>query len=229
MEYVEGQSLEEMLLETARCPGQEVLDIALQICPALKHVHDHGIIHRDLKPSNFLSTATASSSSPTSASPRSSPPTPDRDRRRRRHRRVSVARAGGRQARRQTQRPYSLGVVLYTLLTGRPPFVGSSFLDLLHKHRYGQFDRPHEFVPDLPLRDRRDGLPAAGKGPRQTAAPTAIHSAGRSTRCGATEAQSSEDDVQPVQRADRSGQGRRAERGCRRSGAGHLDESLLQI
>jgi len=36
------------------------------------------------------------------------------------------------------------------LLTGRPPFTGDSFLDLLHKHRYSQFDRPQRIVPELP-------------------------------------------------------------------------------
>src|SRR5205085_11070259 len=45
---------------------------------------------------------------------------------------------------------YSLGVVLYTLLTGKTPFEGTSFLDLLHKHRFAQFDRPQKLVPDIP-------------------------------------------------------------------------------
>ena len=57
MEYVEGQSLEDVCShEQGRLPWTEVLDMALQVCPALKHAHDHGIIHRDLKPSNLLRT-----------------------------------------------------------------------------------------------------------------------------------------------------------------------------
>jgi serine/threonine-protein kinase len=46
---------------------------------------------------------------------------------------------------------YSLGVVMYTLLVGRPPFEGSNILDLLHKHRYAQFDRPMRILSDLPF------------------------------------------------------------------------------
>jgi serine/threonine protein kinase len=45
---------------------------------------------------------------------------------------------------------YSLGVVLYTLLTGRPPFQGKEIFDLLHKHQFAQFDRPGLLVPETP-------------------------------------------------------------------------------
>jgi serine/threonine-protein kinase len=45
---------------------------------------------------------------------------------------------------------YSLGAVLYTLLVGHPPFQGRSTLDLMHKHRYSQFDPPQRLVPDIP-------------------------------------------------------------------------------
>src|SRR5262249_23886009 len=44
---------------------------------------------------------------------------------------------------------YSLGVVLYALITGTTPFTGDP-IDLLQKHRFGQFDRPIRLVPDLP-------------------------------------------------------------------------------
>jgi serine/threonine-protein kinase len=52
-EYVPGPSLETLLAQQGRLPWAEVLDLALQVAPALKHAHDRGVIHRDLEPSNL--------------------------------------------------------------------------------------------------------------------------------------------------------------------------------
>jgi serine/threonine-protein kinase len=54
MEYVAGRDCEAILRERGRLPWPEVLDLALQVVPALKHAHDRGIIHRDLKPANIM-------------------------------------------------------------------------------------------------------------------------------------------------------------------------------
>jgi serine/threonine-protein kinase len=151
MEYVAGQSLEEVLLDQHRLPWKEVLDIALQICPALKHVHDHGIIHRDLKPPNILLTtdgqvkltdfgiAKVFASSHLTATGGVVGTAEF----------LSPEQAAGKPVSKRSDL-YSLGVVLYTLLTGRTPFEGSNFLDLLHKHRYGQFDPPAKVTEDVP-------------------------------------------------------------------------------
>src|SRR5262249_5056614 len=56
MEYVEGQTLEQRLSDEGRLPWQDVLDVGIQVCAALKHAHDHGTIHRDLKPPNLMVT-----------------------------------------------------------------------------------------------------------------------------------------------------------------------------
>jgi serine/threonine-protein kinase len=155
MEYVEGRDLAALLAEHGRLPWSEVLDLAVQVCAALKHAHDHGIIHRDLKPSNLMRTE-----------PGDSPPvvkltdfgiahvfaskhltrtgtvvgTAEY---------LSPEQAEGKLATRRSDL-YSLGCVLYTLLCGRTPFRGDSIVDLLHKHRYARFDLPRQVVPDLP-------------------------------------------------------------------------------
>lgn len=45
---------------------------------------------------------------------------------------------------------YSLGAVMYVMLTGRPPFSGKSSLDVIHKHQFGVFDRPSLYATDMP-------------------------------------------------------------------------------
>jgi hypothetical protein len=151
MEYVDGQGLDQILEKQGRLPWPEVLDIALQVCSALKHAHDHGVIHRDLKPANLLRTAegvvkltdfgvakifagshlTATGGVVGTAEF------------------LSPEQAAGKPVNKRSDL-YSLGVVLYTLLVGHPPFEGASFLELLHKHRYAQFDPPQKYVLDLP-------------------------------------------------------------------------------
>ncbi|MCA9176117.1 MAG: serine/threonine protein kinase [Planctomycetales bacterium] len=54
MELVEGPNLQEMLRDGHQFSWQDVVRIAIQICAALKHAHDRGIVHRDLKPANLM-------------------------------------------------------------------------------------------------------------------------------------------------------------------------------
>src|SRR5262245_61428126 len=57
MEFVDGPDYQAILADRGRLPWMEVLTLAQQVVPALKHAHDRGIIHRDLKPSNLLRAA----------------------------------------------------------------------------------------------------------------------------------------------------------------------------
>jgi serine/threonine-protein kinase len=54
MELVYGDSLQKVIKREKRLEWQTTMDVAIQICGALKHAHDIGVIHRDLKPANLV-------------------------------------------------------------------------------------------------------------------------------------------------------------------------------
>jgi len=54
MELIEGRDLRALLREQGKRPLAEVIELALQVCEALSHLHDHGVIHRDLTPRNII-------------------------------------------------------------------------------------------------------------------------------------------------------------------------------
>jgi serine/threonine protein kinase len=151
MEYVPGETLTARLRREKRIPWREMIDLSIEICVALKSAHDAGIIHRDLKPSNLLLTPDGNLKLTDFG--------------------VAQVFAGSKltvtggiigtaeymspeqgQGRRITKRSdlYALGAVMYVMLTGRPPFTGKTTLDVIHKHKYSQFDRPRTIVPEIP-------------------------------------------------------------------------------
>jgi serine/threonine-protein kinase len=151
MEYVEGCDYAEILEESSRLKWQDVLDVAIQVCGALRHAHDHGVIHRDLKPSNLLRGTDGrvrltdfgialKFASRHLTRPGSVVGTAEY---------LSPEQAEGKPATPRSDL-YSLGCVLYTLLCGRNPYRGENVVDLLHKHRYGLFDPPRAVVPEIP-------------------------------------------------------------------------------
>lgn len=57
MELVEGESLQARIKRVKKLDWMQAIDIAIEVCAALKHAHDMGVIHRDLKPANLLLTS----------------------------------------------------------------------------------------------------------------------------------------------------------------------------
>ncbi len=151
MEYVDGETLTQLLRREKRLPWRKVITFSSQICLALKAAHDAGIIHRDLKPSNLLIAQngnvkladfgiaqlfTANKLTATGGIIGTAEY-------------MSPEQAQGKRVTKHSDL-YSLGTVIYAMLTGQPPFNGKTALDILQKHRFGQFDRPGVFVPEIP-------------------------------------------------------------------------------
>jgi serine/threonine-protein kinase len=153
MEYVAGETLMSVMRREKRLPWERAVDFAAQICQALKAAHDAGIIHRDLKPSNLMVTSqgtvklTDFGVAQVFASSRLTATggiigTAEY---------MSPEQAQGKRAGKQSDL-YSLGAVMYAMVTGRTPFSGKTAVEVIQKHKFGLFDRPRMYVPDLPTR-----------------------------------------------------------------------------
>lgn len=152
MEYVAGETLADRLEREKRLPWRDVVDIGVQICSALKAAHNSGVIHRDLKPSNLLiredgfvkladfGVAQVFASGKLTATGGILGTAEY----------MSPEQAQGARATKHSD-IYSLGAVMYVMLTGRPPFTGKSALDVIQKHRFAQFDSVKRLVPDIPF------------------------------------------------------------------------------
>jgi eukaryotic-like serine/threonine-protein kinase len=153
-EYVDGENLKELIERTGPLPARRAVELALEIAEALAFAHEHGLVHRDVKPQNVLLTpdgeakvtdfgiarsldvehgvtqtgtvlGTSNYISPEQASGK--PVTPATD-------------------------VYSLGVVMYELLTAEVPFPGENFVAVAMKHINDPPPDLREKRPDVPLR-----------------------------------------------------------------------------
>lgn len=131
MELVQGQSLLDRIKQEKKLSWMVTLDIAIQVCSALKHAHDLGVIHRDIKPANLILSAddqvkmvdfgiakifgfeqTAEGSVMGTAD----------------YMAPEQATGSGITTRSDL---YALGCVMYAMLVGRPPFRGKSITEVI--------------------------------------------------------------------------------------------------
>jgi tetratricopeptide (TPR) repeat protein len=151
-QYIDGGDLDQKLAESDghRFSIDEALGITEQICAALQHAHDRDIVHRDLKPGNVWLTASGDAKLGDFGLAMAL------DRSRITHEGAMVGTAtymppeqavGGRASPRSDL--YSLGAMLYEMLTGRPPFVGDDSVAIISQHLNVRPVAPSWHNPDV--------------------------------------------------------------------------------
>ncbi|HEX4607746.1 MAG TPA: serine/threonine-protein kinase [Urbifossiella sp.] len=147
-EFAPGTDLAR-LLETGRRPWREVLSVAVQAARALKHGHNRNLLHRDLKPAHLVLAPDGTMRLVGYGLAKVFPPPLDPARVLGSAAYLPPEGAGGKPPTRRSDL-YSLGGVLYTLLTGRPPFAAATLVELTHKQCYALPERPRMLAPDVP-------------------------------------------------------------------------------
>jgi eukaryotic-like serine/threonine-protein kinase len=151
MEYVEGRTLAEILAGGGRILPDRAIDIAMDVCGALEAAHAQGVIHRDIKPGNIMLnprgevkvtdfgiarvTTTADTVAQTAAILGTASY-------------LSPEQAQGQPVDGRSD-IYSLGCVLYEMVTGRPPFLGDSPVAVASKQVLEQPTPPSRLNPDV--------------------------------------------------------------------------------
>jgi eukaryotic-like serine/threonine-protein kinase len=150
MEFLDGRSLKELIVGRGPAPIKTSIEYTRQILAAVGFAHKHGIVHRDIKPHNVL------------VGPEGRLKVTD----------FGIARSGASQMTEvgsiigtaqylspeqargapvdQTSDLYSVGIVLYELLTGQVPFTGDTPLEIAMKHLSEPPKPPSELRPDVP-------------------------------------------------------------------------------
>lgn len=150
MELIEGVTLMQYMKKKGALGWKEALHFAVQISKALEHAHEKGIVHRDIKPQNIMilkdgtiKVADFGIAALESAQEKKSDQTVG-----------SVHYIAPEQARGEQPDPrsdiYSLGVVMYEMLTGKMPYDGDTAEQVAMKHITGHPVPPQEPNPDIP-------------------------------------------------------------------------------
>ncbi len=133
MEYLEGQSLRDILQMQGALPLKETIEIALQLCDALAYAHSRGVVHRDVKPDNVhilpggvvkltdfgIARITAEPSITSQGQVFGTPSY------------MSPEQVASHTVDHRTDL-FSLGITLYEMLAGRKPFTGDSVITITY-------------------------------------------------------------------------------------------------
>ena len=167
MEYLEGKSLKDVIIEHGKLPPAQAISVAGQILQALQFAHDHNVIHRDIKPHNIvingqgqvkvtdfgIARAGTSAKMTETGSILGTAQY------------LSPEQAKGK-AVEQGSDLYSVGVVLYEMLTGQVPFEGENPVAIALKHLSDDPVPPQVLVPEIPDNLNMVVMRALAKDPR---------------------------------------------------------------
>jgi len=169
MEYIEGESLRSMMRGTDGMPVEKALGLARQLAETLVYMHGEGVVHRDLKPENILVTAEGqtkvmdfgialdeSARRLTWSGLSSTIGTPDY---------MAPEQVSGRRGDVRTD-IYSLGTILYEMLTGHLPYSGPNVYNVMRAKTAEDPQPPTAFQPDLDPKLEEIVLHAIERNPR---------------------------------------------------------------
>jgi len=150
MEYVPGEDLKSLVKRKEKLANDEAISIAKQVCEGLVEAHELGVVHRDLKPQNIMIDEKGrvrimdfgiarSVEAPGVTVTGMMIGTPDY---------ISPEQAEGEEADQRSD-IYSLGVVLFELVTGRVPFKGDTALSVALKHKSKIPPNPKKLNPEI--------------------------------------------------------------------------------
>ena len=153
MELMAGGSVEKLIKQKGRLPWEQVIDFSLQMCEALEYAHNHAIIHRDLKPANLFLTKSGQLKLGDFGIARDTQAT-------------ALTAAGktvgtyaymapeqilGKPPVSRKTDLYSLGCVMFEMLTGRPPFQAETQAEMLYQHVENDPPRVTATAIDCPI------------------------------------------------------------------------------
>jgi pentatricopeptide repeat protein len=151
MEYVAGQDLRGLIRQTGQLTARKAVSIATQILGGLAEAHRLGVVHRDLKPSNIIVDREGSARIIDFGIARSAATkgktgegaiigTPEY---------MAPEQVEGKPADQRADL-YALGVILFEMVTGRPPFEGDTPLSVAVKHKTDPPPDPRALAPQIP-------------------------------------------------------------------------------
>ena len=167
MEYIEGKQLKQLLKKRGKLTISEVIDIMLQISDGLSVAHDNYIIHRDIKPQNIMilenglvkitdfgiamamNSTQLTQTNSVMGSVHYLPP----------------EQANGKGSTLQSD-IYSMGILMYELLTGELPYKGDNAVEIALKHLKEPLPSVREKVPEVPQSVENIIIKATAKNPK---------------------------------------------------------------